>query len=72
MCVQVQDITVNHQQLINLNTGKTIKKKDPPVLHGYENKYEDQYKGTSADPARKAGPEADKPEANKPKHALKK
>lgn len=40
---QVQDITVNHQQLIDINTGKTITKNSQNVLHGYENTGADQY-----------------------------
>jgi hypothetical protein len=33
---RVQDVTFNHQQLININTGKTITHKDPSILHGID------------------------------------
>jgi hypothetical protein len=37
-------VTVNHQQVIDINSGKTIVASDKKVLHGTENKDADQLK----------------------------
>lgn len=48
----VRDVIVNHQQIINLNTGKTIpQNKSHKQNFGYENEYKDQYKGPMSEKA---------------------